>query len=40
MNFEHMIDMKKNALNKYCNGKIKRIFITSRSTFFCKKCQK
>ena len=31
---------KKICLNKYCNGIIERIFITNRSTFFCKKCQK
>ncbi len=31
---------EKKCLNKYCNGIIKRVFITSRSTFFCKKCQK
>ena len=31
---------EKKCLNKYCDGIIKRIFITSRSTFFCKKCQK
>ena len=31
---------EKECLNKYCNGMIERIFITNRSTFFCKKCQK
>ncbi len=29
-----------NCLNGYCNGKIKKKFISKRSTFFCNKCQK
>ncbi len=29
-----------NCLKKGCNGKVKKIFITNRSTFFCNKCQK
>tara|TARA_B100000029_G_C17350027_1_gene878545 strand:- start:48 stop:905 length:858 start_codon:yes stop_codon:yes gene_type:complete len=29
-----------NCLNKYCKGKIKKKFISKRSTFFCNKCQK
>ncbi len=30
---------QKKCLNKDCNGVIKRIFISNRSTFFCNKCQ-
>ena len=26
--------------NLYCDGTIKKLFISNRSTFFCKKCQK
>ena len=29
-----------NCLNSKCNGKIKKIFISNRSTFFCNICQK
>ena len=29
-----------NCLRKKCTGKIKKIFISNRSTFFCNKCQK
>jgi formamidopyrimidine-DNA glycosylase len=29
-----------NCLRKKCNGKIKKIFISKRSTFFCNTCQK
>jgi len=29
-----------NCLRNKCNGKIKKIFITNRSTFFCNSCQK
>jgi formamidopyrimidine-DNA glycosylase len=29
-----------NCLRKKCNGKIKKIFISNRSTFFCNICQK
>ena len=29
-----------NCLRKKCNGKIKKIFISNRSTFFCNTCQK
>ena len=29
-----------NCLKKKCNGKIKKIFISNRSTFFCNICQK
>ena len=29
-----------NCLRNKCNGKIKKIFISNRSTFFCNKCQK
>jgi len=29
-----------NCLNSKCNGKIKKIFISNRSTFFCNNCQK
>ena len=28
------------CLNSKCNGKIKKIFISNRSTFFCNNCQK
>ena len=31
---------EKKCINRYCKGIIKRIFISNRSTFFCKKCQK
>ena len=30
----------KNCCRKYCNGKIVKIFISNRSSFFCKFCQK
>ena len=30
----------KNCVNKNCNGKIYKIFISNRSSFFCKSCQK
>ena len=30
----------KNCMNKNCNNKIYKIFISNRSTFFCKSCQK
>ena len=29
-----------NCLRNKCSGKIKKIFISSRSTFFCNTCQK
>jgi len=29
-----------NCLRRKCNGKIKKIFISNRSTFFCNTCQK
>jgi len=29
-----------NCSKKYCNGKIVKIFISNRSTFFCNNCQK
>ena len=29
-----------NCLRNKCNGKIKKIFISNRSTFFCNTCQK
>ena len=29
-----------NCLNNKCNGKIKKIFISKRSSFFCNSCQK
>ena len=29
-----------NCLKKKCNGKIKKIFMSNRSTFFCNICQK
>ena len=29
-----------NCLRKKCTGKIKKIFISNRSTFFCNTCQK
>ena len=28
------------CLRKKCDGKIKKIFISNRSTFFCNTCQK
>ena len=31
---------KLNCLRNKCTGKIKKIFISNRSTFFCNKCQK
>jgi len=31
---------QKKCLNKDCDGVIKKIFISNRSTFFCNKCQK
>ena len=30
----------KNCLSKKCNGKITKIFVSNRSTYFCKFCQK
>ena len=30
----------KNCLRKNCQGKISKIFISNRSTFFCNLCQK
>ena len=30
----------KNCLRKNCKGKIIKIFISNRSSFFCKSCQK
>jgi formamidopyrimidine-DNA glycosylase len=29
-----------NCSRSKCNGKIKKIFISNRSTFFCNNCQK
>jgi formamidopyrimidine-DNA glycosylase len=29
-----------NCLRRKCSGKIKKIFISNRSTFFCNTCQK
>ena len=28
------------CVRKNCNGKIRKIFISNRSTFFCNNCQK
>ena len=30
----------KNCVSKKCKGKINKIFISNRSSFFCKFCQK
>ena len=30
----------KNCIRKNCKGKIIKIFISNRSSFFCKSCQK
>ena len=39
-NFKVYDRENKNCVRKNCNGKIYKIFISNRSSFFCKFCQK
>ena len=39
-NFKVYNRENKNCVRKNCNGKIIKIFISNRSSFFCKFCQK
>ena len=39
-NFKVYDRENKNCVRKNCNGKINKIFISNRSSFFCKFCQK